>query len=70
MIIVEGRERTGQIDISNIEILVKIKRDIVPRHFSVIRIEYFIPLHCAKVLVGEKSTAAQVQTITEASVGI
>lgn len=30
MIIVEGRERTGQIDISNIEILVKIKRDIVP----------------------------------------
>lgn len=49
LIIVEGRERTGQIDISNLEIRVNKKTTAC---LGFIRIELFIPLHGVKVQHG------------------
>lgn len=67
MIIVEKRERTGQLDISNLECLVN-KEHTMPEIVLVIRTELFIPRRCAKSSAWKKPTAAGEQTITGASV--
>lgn len=72
MIIAEERERTGQIDISNLEIRVdkkkKKKEDIVSETVLCYKNRIIHSPTLCKSSLWEKSTAAQVQTITGASV--